>query len=90
MTQRRVKRIALAIALAGSTVLAGMMPAAAGEKKVGTCPGPFVSIPTSTYPNQGPLLDTNGDGTLCQIPLPGVGNEGAFNVVDNLAAPHEA
>jgi hypothetical protein len=66
-----------------------MMPAAAGEKKVGTCPGTFAEIPTSTYPNLGPALDTNGDGKLCQRPLPGVGNDGNSNVIDNMAAPHE-
>jgi hypothetical protein len=88
MVRSTLNRTVLAILLIASTLVVGVMPAAAGDKKVGgSCTESFVEIPTSTYPNFGPGIDKNGDGTLCEKPLPGVGNEGFFNVVDNMAAP---
>jgi hypothetical protein len=88
MLRSTLNRTVLAILLIASTLVVGVAPAAAGGKKVG-CTESFVEIPTSKYPNFGPGIDKNGDGTLCEKPLPGVGNEGLFNVVDNMAAPRE-
>ncbi len=77
----KIRRIILGLMILGSTLGLFARPAAAGEP-VADCPDHFNLVPTETH-EEGPSVDKNLDGWVCDKPLPGVGNVGFFNVIDN-------
>ena len=43
-------------------------------------------VAAGKHGDEGRAIDRNGDGKVCESQLPGVGNEGFFNVTDNNAS----
>ncbi len=85
MHRHIIKRGIASIAIVVSVLGAAVGPAAAGQA-VGRCPDGFTMVAAGTHGAEGRAIDRNGDGKICESPLPGVGNEGFFNVIDNNAA----
>ena len=84
MDRRTVKRVTVSIAILASALGVGVGPATAGQP-VGRCPADFDMVPAGSWGAEGRAIDKNGDGKVCEKPLPGGGNEGTFNVIDNNA-----
>jgi hypothetical protein len=80
-----IKRGIASIVILASVLGVGVAPAIAGQA-VGRCPDGFTMVSAGRYGDEGRAIDKNGDGKVCETPLPGVGNEGSFNVIDNNAA----
>jgi hypothetical protein len=85
MHRQSIRRGIASIAIVVSVLGAGVGPAAAGQA-VGSCPGNFTMVSAGKHGDEGRAVDKNGDGKICEAQLPGVGNVGFFNVIDNNAA----
>ena len=80
----KIKRSILAIVILGSTLGIFAQPASAGQPIAG-CTDSFELKKVNSFTDKelAAATDKNGDGWLCAKALPGVGNEGAFNAIDN-------
>jgi hypothetical protein len=78
-----MKRIIVSIAVLTSVLGVAAQPATANNAGRG-CPDSFTRVDESTHA-EGPSIDRNGDDYVCENQLPGVGNVGFFNVIDNNA-----
>jgi hypothetical protein len=80
----KIRRSILAIALIGSTLGVFAQPASAGQPIAGCTDGfELKKVKSFEQVEAAQATDRNGDGWLCAKALPGVGNEGAFNAIDN-------
>jgi hypothetical protein len=79
----KMKRMILSAALLTSVLGVAVGPATANNAGR-NCPDSFQRVPESER-EEGPSIDRNGDDLVCQRALPGVGNVGFFNVIDNNA-----
>jgi hypothetical protein len=83
--RRTIKRGIASIAIVASVLGIGIVPASAGQP-VGRCPDSFTMVSAGKHGDEGRAVDKNGDGKVCEAQLPGAGNVGFFNVIDNNAA----
>jgi hypothetical protein len=83
-TRHILKRGIASIALVVSVLAFGAGPAGAAQP-VGRCNQSFTMVAAGTHGAEGRAIDKNGDGWVCEKPLPG-GNVGLFNVTDNNAS----
>jgi hypothetical protein len=77
----KIKRLILAIAILGSTLGIIAQPASAAPSNI-ECTASFEPARASQR-ELGDEVDKNDNGWVCQKPLPGAGNEGQFNIVDD-------
>ena len=80
-----LKRGIASIALVASVLAFGAGPAGANQP-VGSCNQSFRMVSAGQHGDEGRAIDKNGDGWVCEKPLPGAGNVGLFNVTDNNAS----
>jgi hypothetical protein len=79
----KMKGIIVSVAVLTSALGVAVQPATANNAGR-NCPDSFQRVSESER-EEGPSIDRNGDDLICQTALPGVGNEGFFNVIDNNA-----
>ena len=78
----KMKRIIVSVALLTSVLGVAVQPATANNAGR-NCPDSFGDPVSEDTREDGVFVDKNGDDLVCEKPLPGVGNEGFFNVIDN-------
>jgi hypothetical protein len=78
-----VKRRALYLVLSTSAVLGVIAsPPTAVASSKGTCADSYSLVRASKWGAEGSALDRNGDGWLCEKPIPAY-PPGSFNVIDD-------